>query len=231
MKVDIVKLDNKGRKGMYIRIKEKGYPTRYYKYYTGEEQIERTKRYYYDKYIAKKGMAESYKRVVMPETMKPRSKGLITDKKEKDILSKIRKKKPLNKVLRRGVYGWSISDVLTTSNNEIMKKRKAMMSKISGSKKVGDELAKDENMRKLRKFFDYKFMALDKDNNVLVDGTIHGRLLEEAIKELNEAFKHDKVVAKRKYRFIDRLKRKGWKVRKVDDGTIKSIRLRVNARV
>ena len=111
MNIEIVELNQKQRKGLYIRIKEPKKSPRYYKI-KENETIKPYVRYYQDKYINKKKVKLSdYKR-----------EKEVRQKKVKQV--KTRKAPLINKTIKKGLGYAVIKDLKGANNNTIKKQQR-----------------------------------------------------------------------------------------------------------
>jgi hypothetical protein len=232
VKINIVQLNNKSRKGLYLYVKAKGLPSRFYKFGSGQGQIDATKQYYEDRYIKKKKdiRYRDYNVAYQEKFLgiKP-SKRTSIHRKAEQYLAKVKKEGTLTSQLKKGVSTSTIKNILVSGNSDFSRVKKELLENLVIDKSLSKILTSEENFNKLKNRLDFVVLAKN-DNETLIELSAHGKTLNKVKTELKKALEGNTGVSKHKYRFLDYLKKNGWEGERKGEGTIKYVEVKVTLR-
>ena len=206
--IHIVNLNNKSRKGLYIYVKHKGKPTRYYRFTGGQAQIDATVKYYEDRYL-KKGSTKSsyyqYRRAYQEKVtgVKSVKRGRVQRQAEQ-YLAQVRKRGGIQKQFTKGVGSGVVEDILNASKKDIQRAKEDTISSLVLDKKLLGLLTNDQNFNKLKNRLDYKITAVDSSGNTLIEASVHGKDVQDVQNTVKRAFFGNSYVSKQKYRMLIR---------------------------
>lgn len=231
IKINIVTLNNKSRKGIYLYVKgEKGTPARYYKFTNDKAQIDATKQYYVDKYVKKKsiGTYKNYQKAYSDKAqgIKPKQR-TKAHRQAEQYISKIKKRGSIASNIKRGVQSSTIQNILSSKTEDLTKIKKELLEDLVLDKDLLNLLITDENFNKLKNRLEYTILAKDRSGSTLIEASVHGKTLNEVKNEIQKALNNNMEVSKTKYRFLDYLKKLGWEGERKKDGVINNVQLTV----
>lgn len=159
MKIKVVELKNKSRKGLYIYMKAENKPARYYRYTENENELKRIKDYYNSKYVKKrtKKTIKTYKK----RAVKIKKQSIL--KQPSRYLQKVRKKGGIDKQLKIGMADVVLANVHNAPYNVIELKKKELMKKVIIDSEIVDIMAQNENLKKIKHRFEYRIRIYDGD--------------------------------------------------------------------
>ena len=229
--IKIVNLNNKSRKGLYVYVKAKNKPSRYYKFNNKQGQIDATKNYYIDKYIKKinKKNIDTYNNY--KKAYNEKIKGIKPYKRKRvyrqaeQYISKIKKRGSIESNIKKGIKDSVIKDIVTAKTEDITKAKKELLKDLVLDKDLLNLLISNENFNKLKNRMEYRLKAIDKYGNILIRAQAHGKTINQVQQELRKAIKNNKEVSSFKYRFLDYIKKLKWEGCRTREGTIRNVQI------
>lgn len=213
IKITIKTLNNKTRKGDYFKVSSKGQKTRYYKIKDVPQQLDTVTKHYTNKYITKKG-EQNYKKLEKAwkeTTKKPKDRQPELKKTIKEIttyIQKIRKRGTITQQIKTGISSITIDPTKPITNTLKNKIMKTLLKDMVLDKTLLKVFATEENFNKLNHRLDYNFTGKDQENKKNIEANVHGKTLNQALNEAQQATKQPETEGK--YKLTRYLKEKQW---------------------
>lgn len=220
IKISLKEYNNKGRKGLYISIKAKGKPLRLYKYTGTNTEIDATKKYYEDRYIKNKPLAKSqqtykktYEQAYTKEKPKQKQR-LKIYRQANQYISKIRKQRTLNQIIKSGIAKVTLENVHKKGNYEMKEAIKKLLYQVVLDPQLVEILTQEQNLEKIKHRFEYTLnIKNDKQETVLIMNKFNitpQRVLNEIKQSIEEG--EDISHAGSKSTTARKLKTYNWKI-------------------
>lgn len=235
MEFELKELENKTRKGTYIKIKHKNKPIRYYKYYGEEGQIEATLKYYEDKYIKKRKKTASYQ--TYTKAYKEKYTGTKPKKRTKQhrqaeqYIAKQKKQGTIFSKIKKGESYAFIKDLERSGNTETKQAKTKLLKNRILDKQILNIMITDQNFDKLKNRLDYEITVKDKNGKILMKANTHGKTLNEIKTDITRTIPRGTKIEETGYQLENTgLSEKNWSTNITKTGTIHTTDLKINFR-
>lgn len=211
MKTKLVNLNNKSRKGLYLYVKEKGRPARYYKYEGRKDETKVLENYYKRKYKQKKAV-EHIRKYKEKRLTKKQSKVKVTVEKTKKQISKARKLGEIKDLIKKGVHIVKLDNPHKSTNFQLATLRENIIKKCTTDKTVTKILSEEQNFNKLKNRLEFDIIGYNNEGDKTISATRYGTTLRQAINEIKRT-----MLIEQETRegftdpLLDNLIAKGWK--------------------
>lgn len=173
--IKIKTYNNKTRKGQYVYIKEKGYPSRQYKYTKGKTNIKALKEYYQQKYVENNPLA----------TLKQKTNIKLHKTSIKEL--KQIKAPPISELLKKGTAVAVIQNIRGTNQSTINQAKRRLISKLINKPEYLSLMIKQENLTKIKHRLVYDIEYKSHQNKTLITAKAYDKTPEEIIQKLNKS--------------------------------------------
>lgn len=231
MKTKLINLNNKSRKGLYLYIKEKGQPARYYKYEGRNKEAKILEGYYKRKYKQKKA-TEHVTQYKNKRLTKKKDKVRITIQKTKKTIQKAKRKGEIKDLIKKGVHTETINNPHKTTNYQQAKHRSNLIKKSVDDKSMVKILSEEQNFNKLKNRLEYEITGYSREGDKTITATRYGNTLRETITEIKKT-----MLTEQETRegftdpLLDNLIAKGWKnARTLKNDETVALRMKITLR-
>lgn len=208
--IKLVQLNNKSRKGQYVRITEEGTKPVYYKYKKGTHLDLYKKRY-----------------IQTHKTSKITINKKLYNESIRRYVNKVTKQGKIEQIISKGRAECYLQDIKNTTQGDILQARQKILKNLIDDKQIRNLVAKQENFNKLKNRLEIKATITDKQGNTILQQRTFNKTIEQAIDDLKKVTQKHK-----KHQYLkwaaQILKLRGWRdPEQITQGTIHKIQLKV----
>lgn len=192
IKIRLVELNNKTRKGTYLYIKSDKTTGKYYKVKEGDK-IDPIVEYYKDKEIKKKpkGTLKQYQKTYQETIEKKKQKTTPLTRKAKRY---VKQRPSINKQIKKGIGIGEIKDVHKATTKELHEANKAMLRGLVLDEELLNLLVTKENMKKLVNRIETRITLHANDGGRLATASKFRTLPEQNITQLKKDIRKGEYV-------------------------------------
>lgn len=211
----LVELNNKSRKGLYLYIKEKGKPARYYKYNGQRNEKKVLTEYYNERYLQKKKTKRvtHYKKSRLAKTRKKQQpKKTSTKKRIQKTIRKAKKIGEVTQLIKTGVHSVTMNNPHKATNYQQAKKRTEIITKATTDKSNIELLSQEQNFNKLKSRLEIAITGYNEQGDKTISANRYNTTLRQAINEIKKTMLTEQDTRKGfTDPVLENLISKGWK--------------------
>lgn len=208
IQINIIELNNKSRKGTYLRIKERNKKTTTYYKYDPNTPID-----YYIQYYKQQQKTENkrktpkitthlntYKETIQKEITKGKKDKTITTQAQK-YLKKITKKyggKTIDKIIKKGIQDITLADAFKATPQTIYRANLNLISGLVLDKDIRNQMAQEENMKKISQRLEQRITLIGEKGKELWTFNKIGITTQQTVTEMQRIFRKSEEIKKTK---------------------------------
>lgn len=201
MKISIVELNNKSRKGTYLYIKAPKIRGAYYKF-SEDDTIDPYIEYYKDRYVGKKskakGTIKKYRDTYKAKILGQKIKRTPISQKADRYLKKIKKRPTLESQVEKGIGQAIIRDGRTAGQHHIRQATQNLLRKLVLDKKLLEIISTEENMKKIKHRLEHRLIFIGADKKIIGKSAVFRKTTTEVIRDIKNIVGRNEEVIKQR---------------------------------